>query len=786
MTLPNSEIAPQEETSTTEAVPTNKISLEDISKKYDELILSIKTEPIPPGLSKDDEKYRMYRKQEDEILQTTREILLTPEVVDEIWEYKTQIDTLLKNLNKAATENEPATGMKKTAEIETIDESTDPKSLERLARDVKLISDVEQLEQLDPVPGEDAYTFKRKLDRKKEISKMIERRNWGNVFTKLNEGDKVVTVLVPGADFLKIKHLNDEVFGYSRTTEILEQRNVLIYKYIIEEGGLNAEILKTDYQSSTIRIPSTDLGQGYDQRLTSYLQKIDEEMTKFIQNCIQRDLEKFKDNAVETEKLTKFQDELLGNQANGRAGKAGYHMTFGISEVDEDSMAGKIDALNQSTQVARTARSKKYSYGAEYNNPIIDDELDGIRDLREELLKYGSIANSDGITFKLFSKVKVGKNEYLKLNPDVLRDVRKNKFEANEESKDTLKKVAEYVKKINIIDSVKPFVKQEAEEGGALQKQIKDYSTITDNFLNDEYSDDEKKEIAEIIKTEEKDHNYTSADKFHSVAGISEVDGIKKCAYLSLDVVDVGVDQLLEFERLLQEAETEGAGNKDARRKSLDEKATVAGDETTEKMREVRRNIKKVLGEHDLLLNINAEKKEDKYSKDGLVLGLVGGDEITLAIDMAELEKRKLTLEDLMFEIKNATNHGKADVRMIKTVAAEATRDNTGVDKQSQTEVFKDHLKTIKKAEKGAEIAKLVEENVRKLNWMIERDGNSKKVVDKIKTAGLDEMFKLDKAKNAIKSFIIVMEKENGFDVKAKGATIDAGDLQKKIADYFT
>ena len=135
--------------------------------------------------------------------------------------------------------------------------------------------------------------------------------------------------------------------------------------------------------------------------------------------------------------------------------------------------------------------------------------------------------------------------------------------------------------------------------------------------------------------------------------------------------------------------------------------------------------------------------------------------------------------EKLMFEIKDATNHGKADVRMIKTVAAEATRDNTSVDKQSQTELFKGHLKTIKKAEKGAEIAKHVEENVRKLNLMIEKQGDNKKVTEIIKEAGLEKIFKLEKG--AIKSFIVVMEKDNGFDVKAEDLSVDAEELQEKI-----
>ncbi len=776
MTLPDSEnpnLSPME----TAPSAASNISVEkNIVQEYGEVVSDLQSE-IPPGFKPESEKHNEYKQRLEELHQKQLETALSEDEQVEVDDMKKKIDSLLIEANESVVETE------KSPEAEIIDESADPKTIERLARDVRLISDVEQLESLEPAPGDDENTFKHKLDRKREITAMIERRNWGKVFGKLQEGDKVVTVLVPGADFLKIKHLNDEIFGYSRTSDVLEHRKKLIEEQLVKDGGNGAEILKTDYQSSTIKIPSGSVPEDYVSDLNGKLKNIDTLMTSFIENIVKEELEKSKNDPVKSEKLNKFRDELLGHQTDGHVGRSGYRMTFGIADVGAETMAGRLDALNQSTQAARTVRGIEGSYGAEYSGDLVDQELDAIKNLRGEL-QDESITNSDGISFKLFSK---DKNGFLKLNRDVLRDVRKDKFKADKNSEKILGEVTKYVKKINIIDSVKPFVKEEAEEGGVLQKQMKDYSDLTDDFLNltekapdDSLTAEEKdkkkqeaekvrREIGEIIKTEEKDHNYSSADQFHSKAT-----EIKKCAYLSLDVIDVGVDQLLEFDRLLQEAEIKGGGKSAARRELLDQKASEAGDETTQKMREVRANIKKVLGKHGLLTNVGS----DEYGEEGIVLGLVGGDEITLAIDTTKLEKG-LTIEKLMFEIKDATNHGKADVRMIKTVAAEATRDNTSVDKQSQTELFKGHLKTIKKAEKGAEIAKHVEENVRKLNLMIEKQGDNKKVTEIIKEAGLEKIFKLEKG--AIKSFIVVMEKDNGFDVKAEDLSVDAEELQEKI-----
>ena len=760
----------------------------NIIQEYGEVVSDLREE-IPPGFKPESVKHNEYKQRLEELHEKQLEAAFSEDERTEVDHMKEEIDQLLIKANESVVEmpveaSEPVVETKKSPEAEILDETADPKTIERLARDVRLISDVEQLESLEPSGGDDENTFKHKLDRKREITAMIERRNWGKVFGKLQEGDKVVTVLVPGADFLKIKHLNDEIFGYSRTSDILEHRKKLIEEQLVKDEGNGAEILKTDYQSSTIRIPSKSVPEEYVSALNSKMKNIDTLMTAFIENVVAEELSKHKDDQAKIEKLNKFRSELSGSAAEGKAGRPGYRMTFGIADVEGGAMAGRLDALNQSTQAARTVRGVEGSDGAEYGDDLVDQELDAIKNLRGEL-QDESITNSDGISFKLFSKDKKG---FLKLNRDVLRDVRKDKFKADKNSEKIFGEVTKYVKKINIIDSVKPFVKEEAEEGGALQKQMKDYSDLTDDFLNltEKMPDDspltdeakEKKEkdaarvrreIGEIIKTEEKDHNYTSADQFHSKAT-----EIKNCAYLSLDVVDVGVDQLLEFDRLLQEAEIEGGGKNDARRELLDEKALEAGDETTRKMREVRANIKKVLGKHGLLTDVES----GKYGEDGIVLGLVGGDEITLAIDTTKL-KKGLTIEKLMFEIKDATNHGKADVRMIKTVAAEATRDNTAVDKQSQTELFKDHLKTIKKAEKGAEIAKLVEENVRKLNLLIGKQDSNKKVTEIIKEAGLEKIFKLENG--AIKSFIVVMEKEDGFDVKAEGHSVDAEELQGKI-----
>lgn len=755
----------------------------NIQEQYRDLISDLIGE-IPPGFKPESEKDLDYKQRLEELHKKQLEASLSEKEQGEVARMKEEIDQLLAKASEAAIEPE------KTVETEIIDESTDQKSIERLTRDVRLISDIEQLELLEAVPGDDAETIKRKLDKKKEITSIIERRNWGKALGKLQDGDKVITVIVPGADFLKIKHLNDEVFGYSRTSDILEYRKKLIEEQLVLSGGIKAEILKTDYQSSTLRIPSENVPEKYLNSLNVKMENIDALMTEFIEDIVEEELQKSKNDPIKTGKLNKFNDELMGRMPDGRTVKNGYRMTYGVSEVEGKTMAGRLDALNRSTQAARTARGAEGSYGTEYDKELIDTELDLIKELRSKL-QDESITNSDGIEFKLFNQEK---NGFLKINKDVLRDVRKDKFKAAKNSEKVLADVVKYVKKINILDSVKPFIKEETAEGGKLQKQMRDYSDLTDEFLNltDTVPDASltpeqqqektaaaekiRNEINEIIKTEEKDHNYTSADQFNSKAT-----EIKTCAYLSIDVMDVGVDQLQEFERLLQDVENEGGNDKDKKRKLLDEKASVAGDGATKKMREVRENIKKVLGEHGLLMDV----KTGKYTKkDGLVLGHVGGDEVTLAVDMSELENRKLSVEDLMFEIKDATNHGKADVRIINTVAAEAIRDNKAVDKQSQAEIFKDHLKTIKRAEKGADIAKQVEENVRKFNLLIQREGSSAKVAEMIKEAGLEKIFKI--SKDQVTSFIIVTEKEDGFDVKAEGFDVDADELQQKIADIKT
>ncbi|MEK7624730.1 MAG: hypothetical protein AAB467_00080, partial [Patescibacteria group bacterium] len=541
--VPPGETAPDPDTNVSGA--NLQPSAEVMAEKYRQLFIDVYREK-PPGGEKDSTKFEGFVEKFKEFDEEERRLFIDSEEKNakvEMW--KTEIMKILgldvrviaESVEKPKEEapKSPEGGSKR----EVITEANDPKQIERIGRGKDMIEDAStnKLELLDILPKDDVESTMRKLDRKKEITAIVERRGWGNVFSKLKTGDKVVTIIVPGADFLKIKNLNDKIFGYSGTTNLLELRKAFIEKKLSEMDGLDAKIMKTDYQSSTIRIPKNDIDpESLSKSLTAKLKEIDGEMTDEIKKLINAERERYSNDPEKLSTLDEFEKELTGlheNEAKNEEekesnnGKGGYRMTFGVAGVEGETMTDKLDALNRSTQAARTARGINGSYGVEYGKEVIGPELEQIKILRNSL-KDETITSFDGVTFKLFNLV----GKYMVMNTDVLRDVRKGKFVANAKSESLLKDVVTYVKKINIIDSVKSFKAEEALTG-KLENQIAYRSDLILKFLNlpdvnlgPEATEQEKeaervrirREVAEVVKTEEKDPTYSSADQFHAKA----------------------------------------------------------------------------------------------------------------------------------------------------------------------------------------------------------------------------------------------------------------------------
>ncbi len=594
-------------------------------------------------------------------------------------------------------------------ELEKTETKIDSTLVKRTARDVEFSARVEAF-----AAGQESE------ENRKELAGRLGRQNWTKVFNELQAGDRVLSFLVPGADFLSIKYLNDKVVGPQITNEIIEQKRRVIEDEMKKVLHKDAEFIQNDYKVEVIKIPKD--AEITTEQLEAMAKAVDDAMTEFVKGLVDGLLAKEKDEK-KIEVLNDFRDNL-----QGKSGKKGFKMNYGLSEpVAGDTAKDKLSSLTQSLQTSRMARESK-NYGTEYNKDKVLAELEGIKDLREEIIGGGNkITDKDGNEFTLFAK----EGNKWALNRDVLRDVRKGKFEVQNGNKKALDAVSLYLKKLNLLDVVKPFTFAElkkTEQDAEINKDLAE--KIESGTLNEI----ERARAVKALRAEEKDANYTSKSEFHKRATAMD-----NAAYISLDVLDLGVDLLLEYESALQEAD--GLAG-DEKMEKFNELSLKAGDETTEELRKFREKV--------------ADVCEKIGLKKDLIVAEVGGDELTLVIDTNEVHENDL--QKLLFELKRATN-----TRVIKTVVAE-TEKKISPDTNDRGKI-EEHLKALKRAEKGTSIAKDIEDAERKLSRLLKTQGKAA-VEEKIKF--LPGLFVFEKAKNGeikVKANVIVLEKDNEFKI---------------------
>lgn len=596
-------------------------------------------------------------------------------------------------------------------ELEQSEVRVDHEVVIRTSRDIAFAEEVGKLEQGE-VFDTDA------------IAGVLERRKSGKLFTSLEPGDKVVSFLVPGADFLSIKYLNDNIFGPQVTNEIIAQKRKVLES---EMKKINPDIsfLQSDYKTEVIKIPrSLQLEEGVLEKVS---EEVDVEMTKFVLATVSRILANEQDPS-RVAILKKFEKDVLG--VSGEK-KNGFKMNYGVATVEEgssDELAqNQVLALNRSLQTSRMSREvKDGSYGAEYSESKTVEEINHIQKLRQEIVDGGNvISDKDGNEFVIFEE-QGGKRVF---NRELLRDVRKGKFKTD--NKAMLDSVALYVKKLNILDAVKPFVK---EEMTAIKNEAVANYELSQKIKNKEQlSVDERKTSVELLRANEKDGEYTSNSEFHKRAV-----AMKDAAYISLDVLDLGVDLLLEYESALQEVEGVAA---DKKAEKLKEVSLSAGDKTTDKLRDFRKNVAHVYREFGL--------------GDGLVVGEIGGDELTLAVDISNNSalQTKDKMDDFLFALKKATN-----TRVVKTVVSQAEKHID--DQVSEQGVIEAHLEAIKRAEQGSAIAKDIEEAARKLGRILKKQG---KLAVESKLDGLSTIFAIKEREGVVEANFVVIEGENDF-----------------------
>lgn len=576
------------------------------------------------------------------------------------------------------------------------------------------------------------------VSEQRQITNSLERRKWGGILRNLQKGDTVVSILSSTSDLLSIKNLNDNIFGSQTTDGIIAKRRQLtesIFKRVLSVAGVSAEdlnhvSLEQNYKFGTFKVPrkyNIDVVTIANQACA----EVDLEMKKFIIKL-----------ADEEQAKAPNKTALLQN-FRGAVNTEGYKMTFGAATVELDELEDVILAVNGSLQTARAVTSDKLTeYGDKFSSEKMTAKIEQINDLRNSIYQGGNqIIGSNGNVYEVFS----GNVGSLVLNKDLLREVRKDKFIAQDGQEQILKDLKNYIKGLNIFDAVKPFT---ADEVGILKDEIIKMNDIAKGVLKGEQS--ECAEAADMLDKNEKDPSFTSEARFHA-----EAVKIKNCAYLSLDVLDVGVDQLLDFENRTQMVAT--------KKMTFAQASLAAGDAMTKKLRDVRAKAYSICEETGLTHNNRMN-------------GLVGGDELTLAIDLdaEDADGKKIfngddkALNNLIHRLKKETsNEDGAGVRVVKTVIAESRRHSSS---DNIVERMKEHLTALKNAEEGTNQAKQIENELRKLNKFIQlHPGNES----------------AEALSNSLKDFVIA-EVDDHFAIRTElEPDMSLEELLKKIKSFY-
>ncbi|MCD4704779.1 hypothetical protein K8R66_01750 [bacterium] len=555
----------------------------------------------------------------------------------------------------------------------------------------------------------------------------------------LEEGDQVLTVLTPSDSFLNIKNLNDHILGPQRTDTIIAKRRKSANK------AFNSQIIKMieNNEEWTQKFSNLD-DLNLDQNFKYGVYKIPQEITQGINLSDLLDfIHQEVDNQMEEEINKQLDLALAEARKNNDEQKVdnieyfkidlrreGFKVNCGVSEVKEDDIKNKILSLAQSLQAAKINDSKNEGGGRFFSESELQESVAKIDIIRNEIIASGNqIVNQDGYSFNIFLKTNQGK---FKINKSLLRDVRKEKFEPQDESqREILRKLVDYKEALNIVDFIKPFPSDAGEKFKEELVEINEFKEALNNKDQKKYLQVKKK-----LQSNEKDPRFINNDLFES-----EAIKIDHCTYLSLDVLDIGVDQLLKYEELLQDV---SSGEK-----NIEDVSVEADDFITKRLQEIRKKAADIISEYQdgKLLN-----------DDGLVISLVGGDELCFAIDNNKISEADL--ENIIFKLKEATN-----TRVIKTVIAQSERNSDSTDQNIR---LKEHLLALNRSEKGIEMIKEIELEVRKLKLYLKNkiliddtllDGKLEdldnsfniKMEEDIKEFGLDSLIALEDKRKEIK-----------------------------------
>lgn len=517
------------------------------------------------------------------------------------------------------------------------------------------------------------------IDERAAAANTLENQGWQKLLTKLKPGDRLVSVLVPSDAHVSIKYFNDTLFGPRKTDLIIEERKKALQE-IFSAQGLDS--LNQSYKDGYFKITDSSLTP---EAINVLLLQVNDRVNEKILSLLAEEKSAHKHDPAKLKKLNDFE---LALQTKG------YEMTFGLVSVGEQKNNHDLSpierAVAQSMKGAIVAREGSYRdgklLGVEFTPEKQARVLSEIQTQRDLLITthQNEIRDIQGHVFSIFIKNVQGGD--LTLNLDLIRDIRKGKFQPSPEHEGRVLDVKTYLKIINILDVVKPFTHEEFQGSSVhgTDQHLSEMTRVKQELIQHlrQGTPYDRERLLHFLSSEGKDQTCTSIPEFHARA-LKE----QNCTYISIDVLDVGPGLLQEFDHLLAQVQ-KGV-------RTFEDAALHAGDTTTRTMRSFRNDVQSITLQH----STSQERP----------LMFVGGDEAILALGTHSITND----QDLLLALREHTNS-----RVIQTVVGQSNRSSQIEHSNEQRKT--EHMKAMKEAEDGADKAKIIERSVHALRLELE------------------------------------------------------------------
>lgn len=529
-------------------------------------------------------------------------------------------------------------------------------TVERLKRHLDVAAIIEDLEADKPLS---AAT-------RKKIAAIIEGRGWNTLFETIKNDDEVAVFVVPTGAYA-IKNLNDSIFGPQGADVVIEQQKAIL-RNVMSAYGFT--LLRQDYKTSFFQVNGAT-----------------QEVLDMIAATVQAQLDLYVQQKVkEYKKQHQAKGQSFGHLDEFKQNsKEGYKLSYGMSVVESRDYADIELAILEGLQGAKYAQLMKNEdghYGETHDSEKILRTTERTKAIRDIVFSKGNSLVDDVDTRYVVFESNMESGQF-HLNRHLLRVLRKGTLKPKSaKDQEIVRLLNEYKQIINLLDSVKPYTHDEITgedtSGVNLHKNLLEEREVANGLKNVDFPFDREYRLkaAAILKRDQKDGKCTSPPVFHKTA----IETTPDCTYVSIDVLDVGVDLLLEYEQAYMKIEQAVPSEK---KKLLQLAMVEAGDKKTLELRAIRERVKNFC--------------TTKFKKE--IPMLVGGDEITLALSS------KLVDEDFLFGLRTASGS--------RVVTSEVERakisDDANKDKDALCRL---HAQAIKEAEAGITIAKKIEEMI--------------------------------------------------------------------------